>query len=112
MPPVQIDACKVAYGSDALLAQTGQLRIRYVNLGPQPATIVRFKVSYSNNNGPGELHVRDIGTFAPNVEINHGFKELQAVALSPSFSKTSVVCSVDSVRFQDGSLWTAPVARN
>lgn len=109
---MQIDACKVAYDSNALLAQTGQLQIRYVNVSSRLATMIRFRVSYSNSNGPGELYVRDTGTFAPNVEINHKFKDLQAIVLSPSFSKTSVVCSVDSVRFQDGSMWAAPGTRD
>jgi hypothetical protein len=79
---------------------TDGIRIVYVNHAPQVANRVAFLVNYR-----GDIQrIIDVGTFSPNVSINHTFGEFTGDAwLGPKPN----ACRVVAVRFVDGSVWRA-----
>jgi hypothetical protein len=79
---------------------TDGIRIAYINHSPLVATRVAFFVNYR-----GDIQrIIDVGTFSPNVTIDHTFGNFTGDAwLGPNPN----ACRVVAVRFADGSVWRA-----
>ena len=99
--PIDITSCDVSSTPYQAIPETARfwnsnLRVTFVNQAPVPATDVRIAVSYR-----GQTQVLDdAGTFTPGTPI--------AQDLSPSPEPQydgAASCSVQSVKFSDGSTW-------
>jgi hypothetical protein len=81
---------------------TDGVTIRYVNATNKVASRVAFAVNYR-----GDLQrIIDAGTFSPGVTIEHTFGQLSGDAYVGGPQPN--LCRVVAVRFEDGSVWTAP----
>lgn len=111
LPPIAIDVCTITTNVSYLSLRTNQrwvttrgLNIAFHNRASQAATAVRFLVSYR-----GDVEtVDDAGSFAPGIKVNHNyaqFVDFAYLGTRPNF------CRLVSVKFADGTSWTAPVAR-
>ena len=89
------------HGLAAGAPTTDGIRIAYVNQASKVADRVEFLVNYR-----GEIErIVDVGTFSPNVTINHTFGNFSGLAYLGSRPN---VCRNIAVRFRDGSIWRAP----
>ncbi|HLY01471.1 MAG TPA: hypothetical protein VKR56_03135 [Candidatus Cybelea sp.] len=105
--PITIDQCavtqqKVAAGS------TFSDYLDFTNVSQRTATEVRFAFRIVDAIGRTEGSVTDdrVGRFAPGIAISHSTAAPaapRAVGALPASSK--IVCSVQMVRFDDGSIW-------
>jgi hypothetical protein len=111
--PVTIDRCAPIIDSNAQpspvplfagipLAQTSSgMSVSFVNTANKVANLVNFAV---DSNGQRFI-VRDVGTFSPNVSIDHKYRNGMGQAfVLPQFIAPNVSCHV-AVRFVDGSVW-------
>lgn len=74
------------------------VRIVYVNHRSVAADRVAFAVDYRGD----RQHIVDVGTFSPNVTIDHSFGNFSGDAyLGPNPNR----CAVRAVRFADGTVW-------
>ncbi len=94
-PPIEIDSCSYVHNEDE--TRFGY-RLSFVNTSNVPATMVRIRVSWKGM-APTQ-YLRDVGSFSPNVEIDHAFPAPRVMSNPPT-------CSLDSVKFTDGSIWKA-----
>jgi hypothetical protein len=107
-PPVELDECKPYYTGGFLVGQTAGFEAKFTNNGHVTADVVEIQVLDASGNQIAVI--RDVGNYAPGVEITHRYREgAGAVTLSPLFSssKTHVSCTIWSVHFVDGTLWQA-----
>lgn len=100
--PVAVTSCRqdVTYIDPSYygprLAEASE-NVSFVNTGAIAATDVDFKVVLD-----GETQtVRDHGTFAPGVTIDHTFSKLAGTA----YRSSAATCNVVAVRYADGSSW-------
>jgi hypothetical protein len=111
LPPIALDRCAVTTNWSYLNVRANQrwvttsgLNIAFHNRSSQTATAVRFLVNYR-----GDVEtIDDVGSFASGVNINHKypqFVDFAYLGTRPNF------CRVVSVKFADGTTWTAPVGR-
>jgi hypothetical protein len=112
--PIAIDRCVVARNSDAHGSPNDVLSedVGFTNISQQTVTQVRFRFEIVDASGRTERTVTDekSGTFAPGVAINDA---KAAGALSDDAGQRSgvsaqpikVLCLVQFVRFEDGSIW-------
>lgn len=99
LPPVSIENCQISTpaivfsGNDTPSKVVGDysLRIRFVDTADKPVSRVTFRLDDGTN-------VVDVGTFSPNIAIDHTLH-------LPETSATT--CAVTSVTFADGESWTA-----
>ncbi len=110
LPPVAIDDCTVttnvayppysAVRGNIRWVTTSGLRIGFHVRAAQRAQTIRFQVDYR-----GDVEtIDDTGTFAPGVEIVHSYSQFVDFAYlgtRPNF------CRVLTVKFADGTMWTA-----
>jgi hypothetical protein len=82
----------------APLSRHANLRITFTNQAPLTATGVRFAVRYRS----GSEVVEETGKFSSGTPITQDFEPSAAAAFHGSAE-----CSVQSVRFTDGSTWQA-----
>lgn len=110
--PVIIDYCHIDYtqgpnvtpsASISLTKSSGPLEIKFTNEGEKTATIVRFGVVVENETAS----VRDVGSFAPNITIHHKFHDFSGRTKFIFSSEPQPKCSVQYVKFADGTTWTA-----
>jgi hypothetical protein len=97
-PPIELDSCE--YMHNHTNTKFG-LRVRYVNVSATPAVMVRFHATWGDGSS---LYLRDVGSFAQDVTIEHTFPGPPNELYGFGFT-----CAVTSARFADGSMWTAPV---
>jgi hypothetical protein len=102
--PVEVEDCKLHYQGGLMLAKTGKLVIEFTNEGSVTADMVRFRIGWGTNDA---AFIRDQGKFSPGVTVKHEFKQSEGALISPLFSHPNLQCSVESVHFMDGSIWTA-----
>lgn len=77
---------------------TDGIRISFVNHAAKTAARVAFSVNYRGDH----QHIIDVGSFAPNVTIDHTFGQYTGDAwLGPKPNS----CRVVAVRFNDGTVW-------
>ena len=91
--PIHVDSCSfVPAGSFE-----HSVAIRFHNTSNRTATIVAIEV----HNGPHHITVRDHGSFAPNVEIDHRL----STPTWELYHAEPHACVVTYVRFTDGTSW-------
>lgn len=98
--PVYVDSCA--------FERTGSyehsVTIRFHNTSDRTVTLVAFDIY----NGSHHVTIRDRGTFAPNVQIEHRLP-------TPTwelYHAAAHVCVVSYVRFEDGSTWASAKSGN
>jgi hypothetical protein len=105
--PIEVEDCKLQYQGGLMLAKTGKLVIEFTNEGDVTADMVRFRIGW----GTGDAaFIRDQGKFSPGITVKHELKQAEGALVSPLFSHPNLQCSVQSVHFVDGSIWTAQSA--
>ncbi len=112
--PVTLNSCTLEYdNSGSLAAQVSGLRAQFTNDAPKTAHVVNIAADI---NGTKQI-IRDEGTFSTGIEINHRYRvgggqfALPVVLASIFGSKPTVACSIASVEFTDGSVWSADASR-
>jgi hypothetical protein len=109
MPPVQINRCVLVYTptySQRYSGYTaGPLYITFTNVSGVPATYVRIGVQTPKRT----LSIPQTGTFSPGVKIAHAYSQLDK-NLPDYAPRPEPNCTVQSVRFSDGTAWNAPSA--
>jgi hypothetical protein len=106
VPPVSVVSCDYSslQGTGGMLIpatapfRTSNLRITFVNNAALAATDVRFAVGYD---GRTQI-VEDAGTFSSGTPITQEF-----VPSANLWYNGPAACSVQSVKFSDGSTWQA-----
>jgi hypothetical protein len=101
--PIEVEDCKLRTEGGLVLAKTGKLVVEFTNEGNITADMVRFRIGWGTNDA---AFIRDQGQFSPGVTVKHEFKQSQGALISPLFSHPNLRCSVESVHFTDGSIWT------
>jgi hypothetical protein len=108
--PVAVNACGpiLANGNTQNLfgvpvaSTSSGIKIQFTNESTKTANLVNFAV---NSNGD-EFIIRDVGTFAPGVEITHRYTNGAGQAfVLPQFVAPKISCKIQSVSFTDGSVW-------
>jgi hypothetical protein len=108
--PITIDRCVVTLQKTAA-EETFLDDVDFTNVSQRAATEVRFRFEIVDAIGrtAGNLTDDKVGEFAPGIPISHsaaaptGSSQPQAVNSVPASSK--IVCMVQMVRFDDGSVW-------
>ena len=104
--PVALNSCNLSYESTTNPAsQISGLDVQFTNESSKTATIVNIRTLIMGQ----QSLIRDVGTFSPGIEIHHKYKTggqfaLPAV-LQNLMGNPSVTCGIDSVTFEDGSVW-------
>jgi hypothetical protein len=113
-PPVTIQSCTILQAQrspqrfwypwgpvvDTRIPVVDGIRIVYANRAGLRANRVAFSVNYRQD----VQHIVDVGTFAPNVTIDHTFGDFSGDAFLGSRPNS---CVVQAVRFVNGSVWRA-----
>ncbi|HTU82507.1 MAG TPA: hypothetical protein VMF61_10280 [Candidatus Acidoferrales bacterium] len=121
-PPSSQPAGPIAVTTCALLKDYGQVglgnlyvngkaynffKVGFVNDGHVDADRIVFQIDFAKS----RYVIGDDGTYAPGIGVTHVYrdhgKDVVASARPPG-NDGSTVCSVLSVRFADGTTWTAP----
>jgi hypothetical protein len=99
--PILIKSCSVAPPGSAGSMAAGT-HIIYVNDDVRTATAVTFAVGYHNGDGSYLRRVTDIGTFPPQVAIDHTYSLYNDV----TFAGTQVTsCVPVEIKWVDGTVW-------
>ncbi len=106
-PPVALNSCSLMYSNtNSITSQIVGLDAQFTNQSSKTATVVNIATSINGQNSV----IRDVGSFAPGIEIHHRYKAGGGQFALPSvlqqlFGKPAVQCTIASVRFEDGSTW-------
>ncbi len=106
-PPVVLNSCSLMYSNtNSIASQIVGLDAQFTNQSSKTATVVNIATSI---NGQSSV-IRDVGSFAPGIEIHHRYKAGGGQFALPSvlqqlFGKPAVQCTIASVQFEDGSMW-------
>jgi len=99
--PIRLDSVQIAPTlNDGVEVNPGLASIAFTNTAPVPATNITFDVL--GYDGRVINQYEDVGTFSPGVTIRHTFPDHNL--------DTDQQIKVESVRFADGAIWTAPSA--
>jgi hypothetical protein len=91
----------------SLSQTTAGMHITFVNTSKKTATTVNFAVDSNGN----KFIIRDVGTFSPDIQIDHKYRNGRGQAfVLPDFIAPKVTCSVDSVTYEDGTTWNPAAA--
>ncbi len=110
--PVIVDYCHIDYqqgpnvtasAAIALTKSSGPLEIKFTNEGDKTATTIRFGVELEHSTAS----IRDVGSFAPGITIHHKFRDFSGQTKFIFSSEPQPKCSVQYVKFADGSTWSA-----
>lgn len=104
-PPIQVEDCRLRYSGGLLLATTGNLIIEFTNEGRVAANLIRFRVTWGAD---GVDYIREKGHFSPGITIKKEYRQSEGMLISPLFSHPHVRCSIESIHFEDDSVWTRP----
>ena len=97
--PIAIDGCQVLH-TRSFVSAFRPVIISFTNLRTTSAIAVDFTVEYAGHSE----HITDSGLFAQNVRIDHRFAGFYNVR----YAGPPPRCSVDYVKFSDGSRWGHP----
>ncbi len=87
-----------------IASSSSGIQIQFTNTTPKTADLINFAV---DSNGTSFI-IRDVGTFSPDIEIKHKFRNGAGQAfILPQFIAPKLTCAVQSVRFTDGTVWRA-----
>ena len=85
-----------------LTSTSSGISIQFTNQSSKTANLINFAV---DSNGDSFV-IRDVGTFSPNIEITHRYRNGAGQAfVLPQFVAPKITCHVQSVTFTDGSVW-------
>jgi hypothetical protein len=105
-PPVELDVCQPYYQGGLLIGHLAGFVAKFTNDTNLTADIVEIQIL--NANGDPQGIIRDVGKFAPGVEITHRYREGSGtITFSPLFSRVRVSCIIWAVHFTDGTVWRA-----
>ncbi len=105
-PPVELDVCQPYYVGGLILGHIGGFTAKFTNDTNLTADIIEIQVSDANGTTMGTI--RDVGSFAPGIEVSHKYREGSGtITFSPLFYRTRVACSIWAVHFTDGTVWRA-----
>jgi hypothetical protein len=96
--PISVEQCRIN-NSRSYVSAYRPLVVAFTNRAPVAADEVRFTIEYAGRTE----HIVDKGTFAQNVRIDHSFDGFYNVP----YRGPAANCTVDYVRFRDGTVWTA-----
>jgi hypothetical protein len=96
LPPSIVGDNGVSYGYTGV----DVLGVSFVNTSAIAAREVTLRATYAGDTE----YIHDAGTFAPGVTIAHNYTTFS----NHTFRGAAIHVSVSSVRFSDGSTWTAP----
>lgn len=78
------------------------IQIQFTNESLKTANLINFAV---DSNGDSFV-IRDVGTFSPNIEITHKYRNGAGQAfVLPALVAPKISCHVQSVSFTDGTTW-------
>ena len=111
-PPIAIDDCRVLTNTyyvfptrlDVPYIVTRGLAISFHNRAGQSASEVHFEANYRGE----DVTITDVGSFAPNVNINHKYDQFVNFAYLGTHPNR---CRVLYVKLADGTTWNFSVAR-
>jgi hypothetical protein len=99
--PIRLDSVQIAPTlNDGVESNPGLATIAFTNTAPVPATNITFDVL--GYDGRVINQYEDAGTFTQGVTIRHTFPDHSI--------DTDQQIRVESVKFADGAVWTAPSA--
>lgn len=110
--PIIVDYCHIQYeqgpnvtpsAAVALTKKSGPLEIKFTNESEKTANIVRFGIHMEGETAS----IRDVGSFAPGITIHHKFRDFSGRTKFIFSSEPQPKCSVQYVKFTDGSTWSA-----
>jgi hypothetical protein len=110
--PIIVDYCHIDYeqgpnvtpsAAIALTKKSGPLEIKFTNESEKTATTIRFGVEMEKSTAS----IRDVGSFAPGITIHHKFRDFSGQTKFIFSSEPQPKCSVQYVKFADGSTWSA-----
>ena len=104
-PPITVEDCHLEYSPGGILPLTktvGPLHIDFRNDAKQPVVEARFKVHLNGRN----VIIVDKGTFSPDVEIKHLFRNFSGGEHFLFSRQPQPRCSLVGATFADGSMWS------
>lgn len=105
-PPVELDECQPYYEGGLLIGKLAGFMAKFTNDTNLTADVVEIQIENEANVIEGTI--RDVGSFAPGVEVTHKYREGSGtITFSPLFSRVHVSCSISVVHFTDGTVWRA-----
>ena len=108
-PPITVEDCHLDYSPGGILPLTktvGPLHIDFRNDAKQPVVEARFKVHLDGRN----VIIVDKGTFSPDVEIKHLFRNFSGGEHFLFSRQPQPHCSLVGATFADGSTWSPSAA--
>jgi|GEM_PF-1943044 len=108
-PPITVEDCHLDYSPGGILPLTktvGPLHIDFRNDAKQPVVEARFKVHLNGRN----VIIVDKGTFSPDVEIKHLFRNFSGGEHFLFSRQPQPKCSLVGATFADGSVWSPTAA--
>ncbi len=105
-PPVELDECQPTYTGGLIIGKISGFIAKFTNDTTLTADVVEIQVLDANGAVMGTI--RDVGTFAPGVEITHKYREGEGtVTFTGLFKRARVSCNIWAVHFKDGTVWRA-----
>jgi hypothetical protein len=104
-PAIVINECRLLAENgqpvSQLLTTSSGIQIQFTNETQKTAQLVNFRVSDVHQSAV----IRDVGTFSPGITIVHKYKIGAGETYSPLFDAPTLRCTVDSIKFDDGTVW-------
>jgi hypothetical protein len=105
-PPVELDECQLTYTGGLLIGKVSGFIAKFTNDTTLTADVVEIQVLDASSQIMGTI--RDVGTFAPGVEITHRYREGEGtVTFTGLFQRARVTCNIWVVHFTNGTVWRA-----
>ena len=105
-PPVELDECQLTYSGGLLIGKVSGFIAKFTNDTTLTADVAEIQVLDAGGQALGTI--RDVGTFAPGVEITHKYREGEGtVTFTGLFNRARVSCNIWVVHFTDGTVWRA-----
>ena len=104
-PPITVEDCHLDYSPGGILPLTktvGPLHIDFRNDAKQPVIEARFKVRLNGR----DVIIVDKGTFSPDVEIKHLFRNFSGGEHFLFSRQPQPTCSLVGATFADGTTWS------
>ena len=104
VPPITVEDCHLDYSPGGILPLSktvGPLHIDFRNDAKQPVVEARFKVRLNGR----DVIIVDKGTFSPDVEIKHLFRNFSGGEHFLFSRQPQPTCSLVGATFADGSTW-------
>lgn len=105
-PPVELDECQLTYTGGLIIGKVSGFIAKFTNDTTLTADVVEIQVLEASGAVMGTI--RDVGSFAPGVEITHKYREGEGtVTFTGLFQRARISCNIWVVHFTDGTVWRA-----